>query len=372
MTNEDLDKLALAADRARELKQKFGISRTRFCDIEVAPVKTWLVRNFLGAGEMSCAYGPPGSAKSLLAGDLAAHIAWGQEWIGRRVTQGAVLFVAIERAALVKRRLAAFRQYYGLAQLPLDVISGSIDLCTGKIGAEGIVECAKQLQEESELKLQLIVIDTVSRALAGGDENSPRDMGGLVANVLAMQEATGAHVLLTHHVPHDQNRMRGHGALLAACDTTLRIDKGDGLRTATVEKTNDGPELERVAFNLESVELGKDPKTGEPTTAPVIRPFEGEIPKASKPAKLLRPRQRNALNALHETLASSGIARPSSLDVPVATVTTLDAWRNEITARGAISPDVKNPRGAFFDLKDALEAKGLIGVRDGYVWRATA
>jgi RecA-family ATPase len=144
MNNEALEAIVLSTDRNREIKQRFGISYTRFSEVEVAPIKSWLVKDFLGVGEMSCAYGPPGSAKSLLVGDLAAHIARGSDWMGRRIKQGAVLFVAAERAALVKRRFAAFRIHHGLddAQLPLAVLSGYFDLCSGKASTEGIIECA--------------------------------------------------------------------------------------------------------------------------------------------------------------------------------------------------------------------------------------
>ena len=315
------------------LKKKFGIRFTRFADIESAPVKKWLVKDFLGAGEMSCAYGPPGSAKSLLAGDLAAHVAWGQDWMGRRVSQGAVLFVAIERAGLVKRRLAAFRLYYGIAELPLAVLSGSIDFCTSKTGADGIIECAKRHKDESKLEIQLVVIDTVSRALAGGDENSSKDMGALVANILRIQEATGAHVLLTHHVPHEQNRMRGHGALLAACDTTLRIDKGDELRAATVEKTNDGAEGEQVFFKLESVDLGQE------TTAPVVRPAEAPELPASSPK--LTKNQQTMFSFLHG-------AGPNGL--------TTEEWNTKARAN-----DIGTKRKAdLVDLRTALKSKGFV------------
>jgi RecA-family ATPase len=192
--NSEFDAHILRIDRNQELKKKFGISYTRFAEIDPTPVKKWLIKDFLGAGEMSCAYGPPGSAKSLLAGDLAAHVAWGQDWMGRRVSQGAVLFVAIERAGLVKRRLAGISQHHGIAELPLAVLSGSIDLCHGRSGVDGILECAERLTDEAEGDVGLVVIDTVSRALAGGNE------GALVQNVLHIQEGTGAHVLLTHHV----------------------------------------------------------------------------------------------------------------------------------------------------------------------------
>jgi AAA domain-containing protein len=298
MSNAELDEKVIALDRNRELKTKYGITFTAFADIEQTPHKQYLVGNFLGAGELSCMFGPPGSAKSVLAGDLAAHGAWGQPWFGRRVMQGGVLFVAAERAALVKRRLAGFRLYYGLADLPLAILSGSIDLRSNRTGADGIIACAKRWQDDDGIETRLIVGDTVSRLLAGGDENSPKDVGAFINNVAHIQVATGAHILLVHHVPHEQNRMRGHGALLAACDTTIRIEKNGSIRTATIEKNNDGEEGAQIAFNLESFELGKDPETDEPTTAPIVRPAEAPSPATRQPK--LTKNQQTMFAILHD------------------------------------------------------------------------
>jgi hypothetical protein len=43
------------------------------------------------------------------------------------------------------------------------------------------------------------------------------------------------------------DRMRGHGSLLGAMDTTAFVRKGVGVRTATVVKANDSDEGESVA-----------------------------------------------------------------------------------------------------------------------------
>jgi hypothetical protein len=346
----EFDAHLLRIDRNNELKKKFGISYTRFAEIDPAPIKRWLVKDFLGAGEMSCAYGPPGSAKSLLAGDLAAHIAWGQDWMGRRVSQGTVLFIAIERSGLVKRRLAGISQHYGIADLPLAVVSGAIDLCHGRSGVDAILESARRLSDETEGDVCLVAIDTVSRALAGGNENSSEDMGALVQNVLHIQEGTGAHVLLTHHVPHDQNRMRGHGALLAACDTTLRIESNGDLRTATVEKTNDGAEGERVSFAIETVELGQDMETGDVTSAPVVRP--AEVPKAVARAPKLRANQQT----MYTLLRSAGQA---GLNV--------EEWNKRAKDIGI---GIKRPAD-LYDFRDQLMAKQLV-YESGGRWFCTA
>jgi hypothetical protein len=139
--------------------------------------------------------------------------------------------------------------------------------------------CAQVARLTGE-QVVLIVIDTLSRALAGGDENSPKDMGAIVTTTAQLQEATGGHVLWIHHMPHDGDRMRGHGALLGAMDTTLHVCKSGTGRTATVVKANDSEEGECITFDLESVQIGEDG-----TTAPVVVALERtpSHPSASEP-----------------------------------------------------------------------------------------
>jgi hypothetical protein len=72
--------------------------------------KDWVVRDFLRRGEFSAWYGRPGAGKSVIVGDLACHVAAGWDWFGHKVQGGPVLYIAAERAAVVKRRFAAFRQ----------------------------------------------------------------------------------------------------------------------------------------------------------------------------------------------------------------------------------------------------------------------
>ena len=164
-------------------QKKIKFQFTLYKDIDRTPRKDWLVDNFLGECEVSCDFGPPSCGKSVLATDCAAHIAAGLPWFGRRVAKGAVLYIAAERAALVKRRLAAFRLHHGLEDIPLAVISGLIDLRSSRNDANKIIDYTRRLEDETGHKLKLVEIDTVSRVLAGGDENSPRDVGALVGNI---------------------------------------------------------------------------------------------------------------------------------------------------------------------------------------------
>ena len=86
--------------------------------------KQWLVENLLGAGEASAFVGKPGDGKSVLVEDLALHVAAGWPWHNRAVSCGVVLFVALERPKLVRRRALAFRRHHGIEELPFAVTDG--------------------------------------------------------------------------------------------------------------------------------------------------------------------------------------------------------------------------------------------------------
>ncbi|WP_416382120.1 MULTISPECIES: AAA family ATPase [Lelliottia] len=65
------------------------------------------VKGLIPAGALCSIYGPGGSFKSFLAVSLACHIASGTSWGGRRINQGAVLFIFGEGGTSVSRRIRA-------------------------------------------------------------------------------------------------------------------------------------------------------------------------------------------------------------------------------------------------------------------------
>jgi len=356
-----------------KLHNERRLTFTAFADVHEHPRKEWLVKDFLGVGEMSATYGMPGTAKSALAGDLGAHVAAGLPWFGRTVSQGAVLYIAAERAAVVKRRMAAWRLHHSLNDIPLGIVSKSIDLRSDHRDADSAIECCEQLQQRFGHDPRLVIIDTVSRVLAGGDENAPRDMGHLVANLAHIQSATLAHVLVIHHVPQGQLRLRGHGSLLGSMDTTLSLEKsGAGSVTAAMDKNNDGPEGQTIAFCLKAVELYRDPETGETTTAPVVIPTEAVPQREGRKKKPLSPKHQRARRAL-AGLANGSLAKsaPDDWGLPAAiNVVPTDAWRAALLRDGVLDKEDKNVRKRFWELKDRLAAKNVIGERDGFVWIA--
>jgi AAA domain len=340
-----------------------------FDQIELVP-KVWLAEKFLGVAETSCWYGEPGSGKSVLAEDFGLHVAAGTPWLGREVKQGAVLYIALERAQLVKRRALAFKIKHNARGLPFAVMHGIYDF-RDKRTAALILQAVAELERVTDQKVVLIIVDTISRALCGGDENSPKDMGALVNTIGRIQEGTGTHITLIHHVPHEADRMRGHGSLLGAIDTGVHVIKGAGPRSAIVVKTNDGDEGAKVDFRLDSVELCADEKST--TTAPVVVPLEGveAAAAASKPKRTFAPVPTAALRALVELVGDMGQPAPASEHIPrAAKGVTLDVWREHLFKTQLINRD-GNYREQFRRIHVTLKNGGAIGIWENFVWPVT-
>src|SRR5262245_32458376 len=139
LTNDEVDAVFDAFDRAprqtssnakdRRAKGHNVLPVTDFSAMQTASAKTWTVHHLLGVGECSVWFGEPGCGKSALIEDVGLHVAAGRLWHGRKVKQGAVLFVALERAAVVIRRAIAFGKEHGLSDeaLPFAVLRGPLD-----------------------------------------------------------------------------------------------------------------------------------------------------------------------------------------------------------------------------------------------------
>jgi hypothetical protein len=340
-----------------------------FSELEAHSSKEWLVHNLLGHGEASTMYGKPGDGKSVLAEDLGLHVAAGWPWHGRAVRRGGVLLIALERRKLVERRAIAFRQKHDIRDLPFAIVGGVYDF-RDKRNVGSIIAIARQVELTIGEPLVLIVIDTLSRALCGGDENSPKDMGAIVTATGLLQQGTGAHIMWIHHIPIDgTERMRGHGALLGAMDTTISVVKAHTARTATVIKANDSEEGEQVAFTLDSVPISQNAE-GIETTAPVVVPLDNIPPQTTNSSARLTKAAQTALRALTEALDEQGEPAPASNHIPAGVkVVTINQWRQYAYLRGiSTSEEDRARQQAFKRASEHLIGAQRVGIWDDQAW----
>jgi hypothetical protein len=132
--------------------------------------KRWIFKGIMARGETSAWIGPPGSLKSALLAEATIFGANGADWRGKRCPNAVgVVYFAPERADLVKRRLFAHRQRLGLHDLPIAVVSSSINLMTPATVPRLIAtirEAEERMQQQVRLRLMISGSGNLSSALA--------------------------------------------------------------------------------------------------------------------------------------------------------------------------------------------------------------
>lgn len=216
-----------------------------------------LIDGLLDCHAMSVMYGASNVGKTFVALDLAFHVASGRPWRGKAVAQGVVVYVAAEAGRGIHRRVAALGRHYGVGDVPLAVVPCPVDLLDARGDTEALVALVQEAGVALGGPVVMIVVDTLSRALAGGDENSSVDMGAFVKHADRLRAAAGAHVMVVHHSGKDVSKgARGHSLLRAATDTEIEIAGGEIQATKQREMEMGAP----MAFRLHEVIVGKTPE----------------------------------------------------------------------------------------------------------------
>jgi AAA domain len=302
--------------------------------------------------------------------DLSIHVAAGMEWRGHR-TKGryGVVYFALERADLVRRRLIAHKQRDNHGALPIAVTGRIINLLDRKC-VDTILATILEAEQHFGCKVGLAIFDTYSKGIAagGGDEDKAKDQNIVQANLRQIfDRGHHIHIAGVGHTGKDESKgERGSNARLADVDLQVQIS-GDAIKTATVTKANDQPEGVMTAFKLEPFDFGPD-EDGEPFRTYILSAeiFAGSA--VEKKGRKFSNRQLLALGALANVTLSHGHNPPAEYQLPPSIkVVETETWRVELF-RCNVLDETGNPRARFKELRDALAARNAIGSKDDVVW----
>ena len=349
--------------------------RNSLCPLTVAevitqPLPRWLVRGVLAERSLAVIFGAPGSGKTFMALDMAASIARGVPWQGRRVQHTGVVYVAAEGHLRV--RLMAYLEHHQLPAADLSrlrVVASGVNLLASESGDVDtlVVEIKKAAADMGGVAL--LVLDTLNSMMPGGNENASEDMGAMIASARRIMEAINCAVAYVHHSGKDESKgSRGHSSLKAAVDVEIQIT-GDGDRVAELVKVRDGEQGQRFPFRLQAVDLGPDldpdAEPGERQSSCVVVPLD-HLPVRAKP----KIRRDVALEALREALSEFGEVLPQTTSIPPRTkAVTLDQWRTRWSLRTGYEGSPGHSIAVNFHKdKDALLRADAIRISKPYVW----
>lgn len=238
----------------------------------------WIVDGVLPETGSAMVIGVSGSGKTFLVMDMMASIALGRPWRGRKVKRGRVMYIAAEGAGGVRKRLKAYKDHYKVSfGRSLGVISDTPNLLQ-----QDDIALAESINRYGGAAV--IVIDTLAQVTSGADENTSSDMGKALSRCKALQAATGALIILVHHIGKDASRgARGWSGMKGAMDTEIEVGRNGDARYAKITKQKDGEEGKIFPFNLMPVVIGVDEEFRDITSCVVNHIEDSTKVKGVKP-----------------------------------------------------------------------------------------
>ncbi|WP_099863788.1 AAA family ATPase [Pararhizobium haloflavum] len=395
-TIEQLYELAAAAKPPAlpEFKSSFGA--VWFHEVgKHKPQRDWLVKNLILANSFGIIYGPPGCGKSFLTSDMmlscAASALPGRnrpDWFGYRGRPFGVIYVVAEGREDFEIRLHAWRAEHGIEDdqiipfvfLPTAIDMRSSDADTKRL-AEEIAGISAVMEERCGVRAEVVVIDTVARALAGGNENASEVMGAFVINCGKLQEMTKVACIGVHHGGKEAGRgPRGHEALHGAADFEIEVSGAtpDTPNLWSVRKLKAGPGGATHRFRLRQKTLGED-VDGDPITSCVVVSQQAteeaageEKPKGWK----VNDTEREFLTVLADMIEKRGVMPPSDVLVPpkvaliVASEDVRTAYKEKFsgTETGTDEQIEARLRQRWSRATKSLLKFGIIGSKKPWLW----
>ncbi|MBQ4853223.1 AAA family ATPase [Rhodanobacter sp. B2A1Ga4] len=299
-----------------------GISLVQFKRADRVEFKAteWLIDGWLVKDTTAGLVAPSGACKSFLAIDWACRVATGSPWFGRNVKQGAVFYLAGEGRTGLRKRIAAWEKYNGIPieGAPLYLADGLPFLCDD-YAASDVIESIKAIADEiffeSGCDPELIVIDTVARAMGGANENSSEDMGRFVRSLDVLRAAWKSTILTVHHTgldPNSQDRARGSSAYRAALDSEMVIKPGDPEFTLRVTKAKDWPEPSPLCLRRVSVDIELSQSDGSTIkeTSLALHDSAGALVESKRRSDVIELKRKGL--SLREIEKETGISRSTA------------------------------------------------------------
>jgi archaellum biogenesis ATPase FlaH len=233
------------------------------------PLQEWFIDGLIPQAQLGMIYGPPGCGKSFFAFDLALHLARGIPWRGRETKQARVAWIAAEASGSVGVRIRAYEQEFDTGRdYDIPVLAHAPDL-----GKRDHVD--KIVNQMLAHRTQVLVVDTLSAAAGGREENSS-EIDQVISGCRYIARTTGALVILIHHSGKDAARgARGWSGIVAAMDFELAVARvTDTDRVVRVTKQRDAEDGKEFGFRLRPVAWVMSPGTERMASSCVVEAAE--------------------------------------------------------------------------------------------------
>lgn len=333
-------------------------------DAELPDTAPPILKGLIDPGGFILIYGESGSGKSFFTADIALAVASGLDWRGRRTTQSTVVYVAAEAGTSILKRFVAARDHRlgeEHEHIPLAILTRGPNLIGGT-GAADLLHQFKEIALVGSFPIGLVIFDTLSRSMHGGDENSAQDMTLVISAAEQIRDEYGAATIFVHHSGKDLTKgARGHSSLLAAADLVIAIGNSEG----TVEKVRDGVAGEKFPFKLNPIVLKED-SDGDPVSTCLIEAVEfGKVSKRSLPSG---KNQKIVLKEAKTLMIEIGVEMPETSVVPKGVKAIRFADLQERCSTKFPGLESRRINARITEAVASLQSTGHLGVQGDLLW----
>jgi len=208
-------------------------------ELDTLPEVEPLIEDVISLRSAVVMVGEYGVGKSFAALGMAASVATGRPWLGRKVEQAPVLYVVGEGSYGLSKRLAAWREAFNDGEpIPKGAFTVSIrpDSLLNPSTWEAITK------EAQRSGARFVVLDTLSALTPDADET--KDAPKLIRSLVDLSATIDGTALFLHHPGWlNKKRSRGGSQLESNVDEVLLLEElADNLYGLRRKKVKDGPD----------------------------------------------------------------------------------------------------------------------------------
>jgi adenosyl cobinamide kinase/adenosyl cobinamide phosphate guanylyltransferase len=206
-------------------------------ELKNLPRVEWLVEGQIPKGGLIVIFGRSGSGKSFVALDYALKQAQTRN----------VVYIAAEGEWGYEQRINAWCKHHNRSE-------GNLYMCLGAVNLREPLDYNNFLHQVSVIEPELVIVDTLAMSMAGGDENSAKDMTQVILACKTIQKRFNTAVMIVHHVNKGGVAERGSNALRGASDIMMKVEEDNEVIKVESSKTKDVKPFDPMYYRLRPID----------------------------------------------------------------------------------------------------------------------
>lgn len=317
------EQVATKSDKPPQPSTKFLLTLR---DIYNFPDPEPLIEGLLMERENTCWYGPKKGGKSFAALDAALSIATGRPVYGTLEVPhpGPVIYLTSEGKNGFKKRILAWMQHNGFGK-DVDKFLDTVPFYfkpSVPVAARGFDEAKLYIDgitQHLSGKPRLVIIDTLSKAMRGLNENDPGDGELYMAMAEELIDQLDCTTLTLAHSGKDESKeIRGTSAFGGGFDAIWRIEPNKEAKTLKLqsEDMKDSGDLGPYYLHLRSVHVANMKNGSTAVVEPITKEqFDGRSSPQADSSRALRRAVADVLLNLKAFSVSKGRTLDNMADI---------------------------------------------------------